>query len=97
MCARVFMLTALSKILSAPIEQKHSFSFQPFSFAFFHVVCRDVFEMVQNHNCEVLSVSSVLCRCFSTADQHSSEEEHLCGDSLLDGTRGIIKLPHTEQ
>lgn len=35
------------------------------------------------------------CRCFGPADKYSSEEEHLCGNSLLDGSWGTVKLAST--
>lgn len=41
-----------------------------------------------------LNVYSPPCRCFSSADKYPSEEEHLCGNSFLDGSRGTVKLAY---
>ena len=40
------------------------------------------------------SVIMVLYRCVRSPEEHTWQEEHLCGDSILDGTRGMNKCLH---
>lgn len=54
----------------------------------------EVVQMVSTESWEAKngwSVYSRPCRCFSSADKYPSEEEHLCRNSLLDGSWGTVK------